>query len=172
MKRLFAFLPVLLLLHACSSPPVNQPENRDSGLFSTSADSRLYFNNIRSINYLKDRNPAGDFDQYHYRKWPDTPLLLPFDIIDNYLHDEAYLYLYPALLESDSICLTGPDGIRFIFDKRNRQSQFQFAGKLYGHLENKAILRNDAGDTVLQRTSERLALRVVLRDYFELVNDI
>lgn len=85
---------VFILLFSCQ-PVAKTPAPPADVRFRTTPPSKLYFNNIRSTAYTMTSDEVTQAHQYQLRKWPDTgttPFLLPV-IVDNWLHDQAYLQL-------------------------------------------------------------------------------
>lgn len=92
----FSVLSILFLLVAACSPtgsPTEAPavDRR----FRTSVPSQLYFKNIRSTSYQLEEDERTQTNHYTLRNVPDTartPFLVA-TIIENWLHDQAYLSL-------------------------------------------------------------------------------
>lgn len=94
---------IFLLFAGCKEPTPSKPQDsKPTGLFATTAPSKIYFNNIRSIQYYRNRKPGTKLDVYRHKKFSMTnkrPIIYPL-IIDNWMKDEAYLFVeqntYPS----------------------------------------------------------------------------
>lgn len=92
------FLLSTLIVGACGGE--GPPPAEDAGpktIFHTTPPSQLYFKNIRSTSYYSERKKHSEMDIYRLRKFSTTrkrPILYPL-IIQNWLEDEAYLFVEP-----------------------------------------------------------------------------
>ena len=181
------FLPRLLILllvvlTACQATPTPTPPP-DKRL-QTTPPSRLYFKNIRSYSYLLTTQEGTQTDHYRLRNWPDTaqaPFLVPV-IIDNWLHDQAYLDLQwvAAGANAPSLPFTlvakrGQTEAELNLADRRWGSQYDFGMAIFTHLLANAelFLRLPDGTNLPIFTTEdvRSAYRITLTDYRNLTDE-
>lgn len=140
-------IPLLLLLFliffACETPPTDASRQPDE-IFRTTDPSRLYFKNMRAYYYQEDTKPGTKMDTYTLKKFNSAdsrPILTPI-IVNNWLQDEAYLFLeknaHPSLAGNSlyfrSLGSVTNETLEFeltIFDK---QSQYDLASFLHTHI--------------------------------------
>lgn len=93
----------LMLLCACGNggEPATDGEEKDDRMFRTTPPSLLYFKNMRSTNYSVEEHPNTRVELYRLRRFGETtqhPLLIPL-IANNWMEDEAYLFIEPNKFE-------------------------------------------------------------------------
>lgn len=171
------FVLGLLILSFLFAPEVKPVDYRDIS-FSTTADSRLYFNNIRSYYYhidnrskaptaiynLKRRSPERDstnlnFSIIHY---PGAEEVFIFSALgkayEQYENLKVSFIKYPNEAER----LNGID----------REGHFRIAAKSYSSiLDNQAVFLLNGSDTICQLFADKASLldaEITLEDYFKL----
>ncbi len=101
MKNILIAAAVLILFFGCSPAPDEQERDTAGRRFRTSQPSLLYFKNMRSTQYTMEEQAKSRIELYRHRKFEPTtqrPVLYPV-IANNWLNDEAYLFLMPNEFE-------------------------------------------------------------------------
>ena len=180
MKCLFSFFVCLLFISACTSP---EPQKEFTGdrQFRTTDPSRLYFNNIRSTDYYRNRKPGTRIDLYRHRKLSfkdDRPVLHPV-IVNNWMKDEAYIFIEKNAYRngwSDTLTVRWSQGDTlsgtYELPLGTRPAMYEFAGKIYGAMKDKQQLqvKDKFGNftPILSDGTDRSAFQMVMRDYYKL----
>ena len=169
---------LLLAISACQAPA---PKAREAGdpEFRTTPPSRLFFANIRSSSYYRERPAGTDLDVYRFRRFSQTaqrPMLIPV-IVEAYLKDEAYLFMRP----NDFPDFHSPISIRAYqnqqdtilrLEDRSRSGELNFALAMYERLYEgdtiRVMLRDSSWHELYDLRAERSALFAVMQDYFRL----
>ncbi len=184
MKRLslthyFAGWLLLMLLIVLLTLPDERPDPLDHIGFDTTRSSEMYFHNLRSYHYRQSEEAGDIFEVYRLKSLHDNEevALLPLAIYKNWRSHEAFIRLdtaqkYPSW---HAVVAENADSA-FVIDRPDwsNESQFHFARALHRSMEGDArmALLPEPGDTLWLSQDERSALRVVLRDYFKLVNKL
>lgn len=180
MKYLRISLLFLLGAAACISP---EPQKEFTGdrQFRTTDPSRLYFNNIRSTAYYRERKGNTRIDLYRNRKLSfvnTRPILHPI-IVNNWMKDEAYLFIEKNDYRygwSDTLTVEWAHndsiGGYYTLPLGTRPAMYAFAGRIYDGLQRGQSLRvkNREGKYVpiLQNLTDKNAFQTVMRDYYRL----
>jgi len=178
MKKGLTFFLLGLAIWSCEIPQAQKVYTSDRQ-FRTTDPSRLYFKNIRSMDYYNRRKPNTKIDLYTFRKFSqDTtrPILYPM-IVNNWLQDEAYIFIekngYSGF--SDSLIIswkTETEDGQFAIGLFNKPMQYEFTGELYERLLNNEILflKNKTGSLVpvFHNRADRLYFMTTMRDYYRL----
>lgn len=177
---------VLIFLSLCVFFYFGCQQNRKTKAFSgdrqfqTTDPSRLYFKNIRSINYYQTRKPNTKIDIYQHRKFSRTdkrPILYPM-ILDNWLTGEAYLFIeknaYPKFAEPLLIQAQKDTVINtFKIEVFNKKNQYRFAEQLYNALNDGQELtvktKTGAFVPIFQNYQDKSNFRMTISDYFRLI---
>lgn len=176
-------VPVFLFLSAftaCTSP---EPQREFTGdkQFRTTDPSRLYFNNIRSTDYYRERKPGTRIDLYRHRKLSfkdDRPVLHPV-IVNNWMKDEAYIFIEKNPYRngwSDTLTIRWSQGDTlsgyYELPLGTRPAMYEFAGKIYGAMKDKQTMevKTAKGNFVpiLRDGNDRSTFQMVMRDYYKL----
>lgn len=173
--KLLLFPLLICVLAACDfSPP---PDNRADTRFHTTDPSHLYFRNLRASAY-RTRTLPGRMEEYRYGEFPDSssqPILLPV-IVDNWLADEAYIYLRPLpgsdLDPSRPLTLYFDDGDSLRLAGDSPEAHLDFAKAWFQRLqqnESGKIVTNDGKRTPVNATlqTDKWA-KQILSDYLTL----
>lgn len=150
--------------------------DRSEFSFSTTSDSRLQFNNVRSYWYRRTEIPEQGADKYTYSKWDEnmTQSVRP-TIINQWRVDEATLFLIPqiGLETSGKIYLKlADDTFAIQLDELDREAHIDIADRWYRHLDTAhsyALLTEEEIEIEVSDT-ELKGVKTVLKDYFTLVN--
>lgn len=179
--RLFFFCMVLFLLK-CS--PTSPPKDLEKDQFSTTAPSKLYFNNIRSTNYAQTTQAGTKVDLYQLRKIElsdQRPIVYPV-IADNWLEEKAYI-----LVRTNKFTTGFRDPLTFIWNTKegeqsdslgtpNFKEQYRIAMLLNELLEKKLDISTvDANGEIIplfQEFSDKSNFMIVIRDYLKLTEQI
>jgi len=173
----FQFLLTMLLI-AWVFAPQKYAVNYADISFSSSANSRLYFHNVRSFYYHIDNRTKDPMLIYQLKrrdKQRDS-LSLNFDIIRHPSTDDVFIYSYLgenfARYASLELKFEAYNGRESLVNIRN-ENHFSIAAKTYtSFIEEKAIYLMQGSDTLMELFSERAAIidaEIVLEDYFKLV---
>lgn len=175
------FLLLSLFLGACTAEGPAEPKVTQHSVFRTTAPSQLYFKNIRSTAYYVDRKPQSKKDIYRLRAFSNTrkrPILVPL-IVQNWLEDEAYLFLEPNDYEygfADSLLLRwteAGDTTQYYMPFRGKEEELKMAEKIFGALaENRKLevkTRENGWQPIFQEGDDRRHFLITLGDYFRLV---
>lgn len=173
------FQLVFILLFSCQ-PVAKTPAPPADVRFRTTPPSKLYFNNIRSTAYTMTTDEASQTNHYQLRKWPTTgttPYLLPA-IVDNWLHDQAYLQLNWIALEKQPTppfrirALTNSNEQYFSIENWTWESQHDLGQQLYAALlkgQQLQLIISDSMQIPLFTDEETRSLfRITLQDYQKL----
>ena len=179
MKKYFFLTTYLIFSFGCQQ---NKATKAFSGnpKFQTTDPARLYFKNIRSIAYYKTRKPHSDIDIYQLKKKAQTikrPIIHPM-IVDNWLGNEAYLFLekndFPRFFDPLTI-KTVQDTTTAIFeiDVFNKDNQYDFAANIYEALKARQTLlvKDKAGQfiPILENYQDKSNFMITMTDYFRLI---
>lgn len=177
----YLMLLIFFLETSCQHP---QPPKEFTGneLFHTTDPSRLYFNNIRSTYYYKQRQPNTRIDIYKFRKLKQTrkePLIQP-KIVNNWMQDEAYIFLETNdYIGGFSDTLTvkwqsnrdTTNGYYYL-TLANKENQYQFARNLYESLKEKHYMevktKKNGFVPIFEDYAEQNNFRTTLNDYYRL----
>ncbi len=179
MKKIIFLLIYVTICFGCQKNDKPKTFTGDKQ-FKTTDPSRLYFNNIRSTSYYSSRKRNTKIDIYKARKSAQTdkrPILYPM-IVDNWLDNEAYLFLEknkyskfadPLTIkaERDTILQT------FVIDVFNKKNQYAFAENIYNSLNDRQTLSVKTKDgtfvPILQNYQDKTNFVMTLNDYFRLI---
>lgn len=180
MKKFNYLLLCIAFCWACES---NKSPKSFAGdrQFQTTDPARLYFNNIRSVAYYRTRKPHSKIDIYQVRKFARTdkrPILYP-QILDNWLENEAYLFLeknaFPEFAspltikaESDTLSTT------FEIDVFNKKKQYAFAENIFKALKNGQELsvktKEESYVPIFQNYQDKSNFMMTMQDYYRLID--
>ncbi|NVK03826.1 MAG: hypothetical protein HWD92_03340 [Flavobacteriia bacterium] len=167
---------VLLLGISFLFPHKERLLERDEFSFTTTADSRLHFNNVRSYWYQKEEIPNQGADKFNYSKWDsEMDVSLRPLIINQWRVDEATLFLMPDVngLSTERVdIILAEDTLSILMNELDRDAHIDIADKWYRHLDttNSYILFTEMLGEVAPSDTEVKAVKAVLKDYFTLVN--
>lgn len=173
----FQFLVVMILLALAFAPQKHAVDYNDVS-FVSSANSRLYFHNVRSFYYNIDKRSKEPMLIYRLkRRVPERDSLsLNFDIIRHPSSDDAFIYSYlgKAYAPEDSFALkfAAYEGKELLLNIRN-ENHFRIAAKTYtSFIKEEAIYLMRGSDTLKELFTDRSAYidaEISLEDYFKLV---
>lgn len=177
-KIIFAFF--LLSLLACQ---VEKPRKVFEGdeAFRVTEPARLYFNNIRSIQYYKRRQAKTNIDIYTHRKFYKgraRPLIRPI-IVHQWMKDEASIFLekndYPFFGDGYHLkWINRRDSTAGILkmERKTRQNQYEMAGSIYDCILKGYDLSivNTKGENIaiLNDRKDQSAFITTMKDYYKL----
>ena len=148
--------------------------------YKTTDPARLYFNNIRSIAYYKTRKPHSKIDIYQLKKkaqTADRPIIHPM-IVDNWLDNEAYLFLekndFPRFFDPLTIkTVQDTTMASFEIDVFNKGNQYDFAANIYEALKARQTLmvKDKEGQfiPILEHYQDKSNFMITMTDYFRLI---
>ncbi len=168
------------MIMACTPAPQMKPDGKRP--YFTSIPSRLYFQNVRSAYYYRERQAGTALDIYTLRKAPRDLREPHFRaaIIDNWMEDEAYLFVrpnaYPAgfgdILSIRIMGRTETDTLRMPVP--DKEAQMAFAGAIYQSLLEGAEIEVLTGKhdwkPILRDADERSSFLITVRDYYKLTD--
>jgi hypothetical protein len=181
MKRIPLFI-VALLLYSCNLTP-EKKVNQNEAKFTTSADSRLYFKNVRQIYYDRETPDNTKLEVYRFGKRsqaPDRPVI-NVALVNNWVHDEAYVIVEPnAYFDNmSSIEVEWQDNVSkqsgvYSFTYGPKNTHFKFASEIYQSVLAKHKLQVLNPDKqwvdLFQTDADRDNFRKTMKDYYRLVN--
>ncbi|MDR7128474.1 hypothetical protein J2X69_000806 [Algoriphagus sp. 4150] len=145
--------------------------------FRMTSSSRMYFLNVRVINYDREtRSDAGMLLFRHgKREVSKSNPTLDLVIILNNSKDEAYLYLEPVNVEWPLEIRASSGGTQEEFQLQNgNNSEFlRYVRQLEPWITNEAkfeIKQNATWVDLWSNPKEKEALKTILEDYFRLIN--
>ncbi len=150
----------------------------EDSTFRMSSSNRLYFLNVRAINY--DRESRADAGMLLFRhgkrEVSETDPLLDLIIILNRIKDEAYLYLEPTRVDWPLEIRATAESERqeFYFENGNNSEFLSYVMQLQPWIEKDAdfgIKLGSEWEQLWDKPREKEALKAVLEDYFRLVNE-
>jgi hypothetical protein len=181
MKRIPLFI-VAWFLFSCNLSP-EKKVNQNLAKFSTSADSRLFFKNVRQIYYDRDLPENTRLEVYRFSKRnlaPDKPVI-NIALVNNWLYDEAYVIVEPsAYFDNMSFievtwqdAATKQSGV-YRFAHGPKDTHFKFASEIYQSvLANHTLLvfnKNKQWVELFQSEADRDSFRKTMKDFYRLVN--
>jgi hypothetical protein len=181
MKRIPLFI-VALLLYACQLSPEKRVD-QNQAKFSTTADSRLFFKNVRQIYYDREIPENTKLEVYRFGKrslTPDKPVI-NVALVNNWLHDEAYVIVEPNgyFDNMSSIEVEWQDDVSrqsgvYRFTYGPKDTHFKFASEIYQSVLAKhklQVLNPDKQWVDLFQTDvDRDNFRKTMKDFYRLVN--
>ncbi len=179
--RIFEVFLLLAFLFTCTYENKVNTIDFAKQEFRTTVDSKLFFNNMKSIYYNKTEG-ANKIDLYTYRKSPKDKgePYLQLRIADNWLHDEAYVLIEPGehYATGDTIFARNQPkegSVEVIYwPPNNRRGQFAFTSTVYVWLKDRTALElKDRKGNWVQYADDKPTQDmwlITLRDYFELIN--
>lgn len=185
MKSSILLVMVMAFIAACSPRPADNYKAIGDKRLRTTAPSRLFFNNIRQIDYRQLATTTGEPDCFLLDRWPEASEL-QLGIANHWLADEAYLQWLPAGAVNEGrkdsllLLLLSPAGKsrKLAFAANSPVDGYEAGVLLYGALVNDGrlailtpALQGQAMDTlsVWEDAASQRAAVVVLSDYFRLV---
>jgi hypothetical protein len=180
-RAFLLFISGMLLL-AFLFAPEKKPLDLRTVSFTHTSSSLLYFKNIRSFYYNVHVDKKSRFTLYRLkrRNIDTTQLWLQFTIVSNPLMDESYIYTELNLPEQNPhpvVLLPRVNGdITLPLNRLNNESHYALAAEVFNQLllEEPLYLMHDR-DTIQElfaTKQSRYTARIVLEDYFKLVNKL
>lgn len=180
MKRLSAFIIILLALSACNPAKDKKVDQTTIG-FKTDESSKLFFKNVRRSYYDVEVMEEAKLEIYRLEKRvkeSDVPVL-NISIVNNWRYDEAYILLEPnsaaGLLTDLLIHWENENGnsgeIRLAGG--NKKNQLDFAAQVYDQIQEGSqfyIAQNGEQLSILSDSKSREAFRITMFDYFRLTS--
>ncbi len=176
----FFFVGTITLLNSCNDKtPESQPIKNKSKLFSTTDPSKLYFNNIHSIHYYRDRKQGTKLDIYRHKKFSRTnkrPIIYPL-IVNNWMEDEAYLFIeeneFPDFNDSLSIRMIATDTVVVSLDLRTKENTFDFCHKIYkegaGVKQFEVFTNSNTWIPIFENAEDKRLFFITFRDFLGLI---
>lgn len=180
MKNYWIASLFLTVLFACG--PSGQQGGNGTGerLFRTTAPSLLYFKNMRSSYYRVEEQPQSRIELYRSSRFEETayrPIIYPI-IVNNWLEDEAYLFLQPNEYEGGYLAPltfaqdTLPGSERFLLQPATPLRQRELGLLIYDGLLKGEPWYVAAADSALvplfRQGSDRQAFLSTVQDYLRL----
>ncbi|QHT67208.1 hypothetical protein GXP67_11420 [Rhodocytophaga rosea] len=182
MKRILIFI-VAVMLVSCSVKSEKKIDTNNV-TFTTTADSRLYFKNVRQIYYDREdqQNTKLEIFRFGKRNKSATVPVINVALVNNWRYDEAYVIIEPnAYLDTASQIevfwqeKAKPDAKgTYVFAFGSKENHFRFATQLYESILAKHTLQlQDSTGKLLnlfQTETDRENFRKAMVDYYRLVN--
>lgn len=179
MKKIIFLTIYTIFYFGCQEVSKPKPFSGDKQ-FRTTEPSKLFFNNVRSGYYYRTRKPNTKMDIYKIRKFSMTdkrPIMYPM-IVNNWLEDEAYLFLeknaYNSFIEPIQI-RNAQDSLAQTFEITvfNKKNQYEFARKIYTNLKEGNLLeiktKNNTFVPIFQNYEDKSNFMMTMRDYYRLI---
>ena len=167
----------------CEAPRAQRDFSGDPA-FRTTPPSHLFFKNVRASSYYAERPKGMELDLYRHRRFSQTakrPMLIPV-IIDDWMRDQAYLFVRPndfaGIHDPLTVKVMRPRGdtVLTMPDVPTRPAQFAFANELYAQLlEGHRVYLLQVDSTYLpiyEQRAERASYLAVMQDYYRLTERI
>ena len=148
-------------------------------MLQTLESSELYFRNVRSNSYYLRSKTPEDVDIYELKSFETdsanrtlTPL-----IVNNWRHNLAYIQLEPNFeAESYSLIFKSENQTDTLTESfPERVEQFEMAIRIYNAIEHEEqvyLMVENESVPLFPSEDRKKRFRIVLRDYFRLVNVI
>lgn len=174
---LFVFIVCILIL-ALAFAPSPKPIDYNQVNFTTTSDSRLYFQNMRSFYYNMDTRSKKPMIIYRLkRRKPETDARgLQFSIVQHPLAGNAYAYaeLGEKWKQYDSLHVAFLNYSREVLGNLNSEDHYRIAAKVFSSLlDNEAVFLVSRTDTLTELYADeqlRLNAEITLEDFFKLTN--
>lgn len=174
---LFVFIISILIL-ALAFAPRPKPIDYNRINFTTTADSRLYFQNMRSFYYNIDTRSKKPMIIYRLkRRTPAQDALgLQFSIVQHPLAGNAYAYseLGQSWKQYDSLYVEFSTFSKEKLGNLNSEDHYRIAAKVFSSiLQDEPVYLVSKKDTLTQLYADeqlRLNAEVTLEDFFKLTN--
>lgn len=181
-RWLFWFVVGILTLSFIFAPEP-QPVDWDTYQSKTTADSRMYFHNIRSFYYYRypEEKPPMVLYRFKEREKDSSRVQMYFTIVQNVLTDEVFTVLewrnLPAKKENLQLyALTEKDTNVLSINYLNAQGEYEIASVVYNTLQQEGrfylAAKNKKPEGVLETSRQRKVAKTVLTDYFKLINKL
>ncbi len=181
MKRILLFI-VTLGIFSCNAN-VDKKVDQNGANFKTSADSRLYFKNVRQIYYDRETPENTKLEVFRFGKrnqQTDKPII-NVALVNNWMHDEAYVIVEPSEYFEDisPIEVEWQDSGKKIsgvyrFTLGPKENHFKFATEIYQSILAKHKLlvfnKDKRWESLFQSEADKDNFRKTMRDYYRLVN--
>jgi hypothetical protein len=182
MKRILIFI-VATILVSCTIKSEKKID-KENVTFSTTADSRLYFKNVRQIYYDREDQENTKLEVFRFGKRNRSTQLpvINLALVNNWRYDEAYVLIEPNAYfdNADQIEVnwqakadTTANGT-YVFKFGSKENHFRFATQLYESILAQHILQlqDSTGKPVnlFQSEADRDNFRKTMVDYYRLVN--
>ncbi|HKK74874.1 MAG TPA: hypothetical protein VJ953_07380 [Saprospiraceae bacterium] len=169
----------LLSLFSCENPATEGSQSDTENPFFVRDPNHIYFKNVRSYYYTESLAPGGKpserMNVYQLRKFTDTkerPLIYP-KIIDNWIEDEAYLFLegndYPMAIPLTLFVAEGRDTSIIRMERPTPEVQWATAQKITEALEaeRSLFILNEARERepIFEQKTDRLAFLTTIKDF-------
>ncbi len=174
LRGVLIFVGTLLLI-SFLFPHEPKLRSWDQFTFSTTSDSRLYFQNMRSYWYVRSEKSDQGIHIHRYKKWDDdAPFSIRPMLVEQWKIDEAMVFLEVTDTSSSEYgdgLILGTDTIKMDVHHMNREAYAEIAHRWYSHIDTAhaySVLSNQ-GNIYQPSKREYEAARTVLSDYFTLV---
>jgi hypothetical protein len=180
MKRILIFI-VAVVLVSCSVKSEKKIDT-DNVTFTTTADSRLYFKNVRQIYYDREdqQNTKLEIFRFGKRNQSSAVPVINIALVNNWRYDEAYVIIEPNAYfdNADQIKINWQSKAdttgTYVFAFGSKENHFRFANQLYESILAKHTLQlqDSTGKPVnlFQTETDRDNFRNNMVDYYRLVN--
>lgn len=183
MKTSWAVAGFFLICMACSPDSNEHQKGTGDRRFRTTPPSLLYFKNMRSTQYTVDEQPKSRIELYRLSKFETTsryPVLYPV-IANNWLEDEAYLFLQPNEWKAGFLSPltlsqdTAWSSAALQLQPPTPQRQYELSLLLYESLKQGEVWYAAAADSTFAPLfadgDERAYFLTTVRDYLKLTDN-
>lgn len=177
-KALLIFVFGILFL-AFAFAPKPKPIDLNVVSFETTADSRIYFHNVRSFYYHLDARSKKPMRIFSLRRRTaeNDSLSLQFNIVQNPSTDESFVFAQAGegFKQYDSLLVGFSGGMKSEkLGAASAEDHYRVAAKVLSALnndENVFLLNNtDTLKTLYKENQTRINVEITLDDYFKLIN--
>lgn len=178
--KIILVLLTIIGIQSCSNTSKKE-NNTTSTPYKTTAPSRLYFKNMRSINYNSEAIGDNQMDVFSFRKLDNVqnrPIIFP-QIIDHWVADRAYLKLVTNEIADsviqEMLLLKDENQSDTIDLQANRPNeQTQIAIKIHEALKKEkqifAITKDGKQVLLLEDKMDRYYFSIIMKDYYRLTD--
>lgn len=183
MKTSWAVAGFFLICIACSPDSTERQKGTGDRRFRTTPPSLLYFKNMRSTQYTVEEQPKSRIELYRLSKFEiatKRPALYPV-IANNWLEDEAYLFLQPNDWEAGFLSpLTLSQDTNWTahivqLSPPTPERQYELGMRLYNTLRRGELWYAAAADStfapVFKDGDERAYFLTTVQDYLRLTDN-
>lgn len=180
MKRIFIF--IVALAFSCNFNN-GKKIDKDHAKFSTTADSRLFFKNVRQIYYNKEIKENTKLEVFRFSKRNLTQHMpaINLALVNNWMYDEAYVLIEPNsyfdgadTIEVEWTDKPGKQSGVYRFSLGSKETHFKFASQIYESIlsKHRLLVYNQEKQWVnlFQTETDKDNFRKTMVDYYRLVN--
>lgn len=174
--KIFGFSSIFLVLVLALTDTHRANNSGQEGEFRMSDSARLFFLNVRAIDYEREIRQEAGMWLFRHREFLSREITpsLGFVLILHPSKDESYVYLEPRGLEWPIRLLiqNGSQEEAVLLEDGNKQDHFRQAMSLKEQLDQEAriyVLLEGKKVAILDTAKEKEAIKSTFADYFQLL---